>query len=185
MSTHGRPARDEFGRPARVEQGRPAGDEDGRPGRTARVERALRAAPAYALPEVLAATLSREYSAVSTARLLVSDYHSRALMPVAPLLATPHPDSLALAVPDGEARAAEEAAEAIRIRQSPAGRSFVTGRVLTAPEGDGEGSGEAGTYIRCARGASGSASWRSARQAPGAPTRSASWPRSASFSAVP
>ncbi|MEU8303558.1 PP2C family protein-serine/threonine phosphatase [Actinomadura sp. NPDC048955] len=144
---HGRPARDEHGRPARGEHGRPAGDEDGRPGRTARVERALRAAPAYALPEVLAATLSREYPAVSTARLLVSDYHSRTLMPVAPLLATPHPDSLALAVPDGEARAAEEAAEAIRIRQSPAGRSFVTGRVLAAPDGDGDGSGEAGTYI--------------------------------------
>ncbi|MGI5207829.1 PP2C family protein-serine/threonine phosphatase [Spirillospora sp. CA-108201] len=150
---HGRPARDEHGRPARGGQGRPAGDGPVRPSggegrRTARVERALRAAPAYALPEVLAATLSREYPVVSTARLLVCDYHSRTLMPVAPLLATPHPDSLALAVPDGEAASAEEeGAEVIRIRQTPAGRSFVTGRVLASAEGDGDGSGESGTYI--------------------------------------
>ncbi|GAA4372313.1 PP2C family protein-serine/threonine phosphatase [Actinomadura verrucosospora] len=164
MSTHGRPARDEHGRPARDEHGRPARDEhgrqagvgQGRPGggggrRTARVERALRAAPAYALPEVLAATLSREYPAVSTARLLVCDYHSRALMPVAPLLATPHPDSLALTVPDAEVAAAEEAAEegveAIGIRQSPAGRSFITGRVLASPEGDGDEAAETVTYL--------------------------------------
>lgn len=164
MSTHGRPAKDEQGRPARgeqgrparVEQGRPAGDEQGRPTggggrRTARVERALRAAPAYALPEVLAATLSREYPAVSAARLLVCDYHSRALMAVAPLLALPHPDSLALTVPDGDVAAAEEVAEdiaeAIGIRQSPAGRSFVTGRVVSFSEGDGAGAGETTTYI--------------------------------------
>ncbi|MGC4957071.1 PP2C family protein-serine/threonine phosphatase [Actinomadura citrea] len=136
MSTHGRPARDEHGGPARGGQGR-----------TARVERALRAAPAYALPEVLAATLSREYPVVSAARLLVCDYHSRALMPVAPLLATPHPDSLALAVPDGDVPIAEEDAEALGIRQTPAGRAFVTGRVLASPEGDGDGTGETGTYI--------------------------------------
>ncbi|MEU8119352.1 PP2C family protein-serine/threonine phosphatase [Spirillospora sp. NPDC049024] len=153
MSTHGRPAGDEHGRPAESGRGRPA-DGDGSP--PARVERALRAAPAYALPEVLAATLSREYPRVSTARLLVSDYHSRALMPVAPLLAAPRPGGPA--APAGEARAAvaaaeeaveppEEATEPIGIRQSPAGRSFATGRVLVAPAEDGDGSGETGTYI--------------------------------------
>ncbi|WP_141582830.1 PP2C family protein-serine/threonine phosphatase [Actinomadura sp. WMMA1423] len=151
MSTQGRPAGDQDGRTAGGGQGRPAGAGRGRP---ARIERALRAAPAYALPEVLAATLAHEYPGVSTTRLLVCDYHSRALMPVAPLLATPRLDGPP--VPDGRASAAieaaeevaeEEAAEPIGIRQSRAGRSFAAGRVMVSPAEDGDGSGETGTYI--------------------------------------
>ncbi|NDU76503.1 SpoIIE family protein phosphatase [Actinomadura sp. DSM 109109] len=114
-------------------------------GRTARIERALRAAPAYALPEVLEAALSKEYPGVSAARLLVCDYHSRVLMPVAPLLATSCPDGTALDAAGQDA--GEEAGGTIGIRRTPAGRSFTTGRVLASAEGDGDGSGGAATYI--------------------------------------
>jgi hypothetical protein len=111
-------------------QGRLATGERGRP---AAIERALRAAPAHAVPEALAAVLGREYPQVSGVRLLVSDYHTRVLLPVDPL-----PAALG---------AAAEAPEALPIRQSTAGRAYVTRGVLVATAEDGGGPRETLTYI--------------------------------------
>ncbi|NEA28968.1 PP2C family protein-serine/threonine phosphatase [Actinomadura bangladeshensis] len=111
-------------------QGRLATGERGRP---AAIERALRAAPAHAVPEALAAVLRREYPQVSAVRLLVSDYHSRVLLPVGPVPAV--------------LGAAGSADEALPIRQSTAGRAYVTRGVLVAGAEDGGGPRETLTYI--------------------------------------
>ncbi|GAA1869205.1 PP2C family protein-serine/threonine phosphatase [Actinomadura bangladeshensis] len=112
-------------------QGRLATGERGRP---AAIERALRAAPAHAVPEALAAVLRREYPQISAVRLLVSDYHSRVLLPVEPVPAVP-------------GAAADAADDALPIRQSTAGRAYVTRGVLVAGAEDGGGPRETLTYI--------------------------------------
>ncbi|MBO2462077.1 PP2C family protein-serine/threonine phosphatase [Actinomadura violacea] len=90
-------------------------------GRAAEVERALRTAPAHALPETLTAVLGRELPRIRRARLLVNDYHSRVLLPVEPFLPVP-------ARPAGG-----EPAAPIWIRGSAAGRAFVSRRAVVAP----------------------------------------------------
>jgi len=140
MSTQGRPAMDEQGRPAMDERRRPAAD--GRGGRAgdghgpAGIERALRAAPAHALPETLAAALQRAYPPVSGVRLLVSDYHARVLLPVEPV---PGADGAG----DGDVLA---------IRQSTAGRAYVSRKVLLTMSEDGGGPRETTCIPVTARG---------------------------------
>ncbi|MBW8486181.1 PP2C family protein-serine/threonine phosphatase [Actinomadura parmotrematis] len=73
------------------------------------VERALREAPANALPEALIATLRLNYPRVAAVRLLLADYHLRSLLPVGP----------------------EEPADPVRVHGTAAGRAFATGRVVT------------------------------------------------------
>lgn len=129
MRTQGRPAGAGQGRPSGGEPSRDAGDD-----RPLRVERALRAAPAHAVPEALAAALRRAYPQVSGARLLVCDYHSRVLLPVEPLTAGPA---------DGEG----PAAGALAIRQSNAGRAYLSRRVLLSASEDGDLPSATTTYI--------------------------------------
>ncbi|MFD0687657.1 PP2C family protein-serine/threonine phosphatase [Actinomadura fibrosa] len=115
-------------------------------GRPAKVERALRLAPAHSLPETLAATLRDEYPPITSARLLVNDYHSRFLLQVAPLLAVPAPagDTTPSAVAAAVA-AAEEPPEPLRIHGSDAGRAFVSRRpVLLSADGSLDGHGGQG-----------------------------------------
>ncbi|GAA0252504.1 PP2C family protein-serine/threonine phosphatase [Actinomadura nitritigenes] len=90
-------------------------------GRAAEVERALRTAPAHALPETLAALLQRELPRIRGARLLVNDYHSRLLLPVEPFPTAP-------ARPAGG-----EPAAPVRIHGSAAGRAFVSRRPVVEP----------------------------------------------------
>ncbi|MFB4301748.1 PP2C family protein-serine/threonine phosphatase [Actinomadura sp. NTSP31] len=85
-------------------------------GRAAEVERALRLAPAHALPETLSALFRQDPPRIRAARLLVNDYHSRVLLPVEPYRAAP-------ARPAGG-----EPAAPIRIQGSAAGRAFVSRR---------------------------------------------------------
>ncbi|MFB4307139.1 PP2C family protein-serine/threonine phosphatase [Actinomadura sp. GTD37] len=136
MSTQGRPAGAEQGRPAGAEQGGRAAGGHGPAG----IERVLRAAPAHAVPEALAGAIVREYPQVSRVRLLVSDYHTRVLLPVAPL-----PGEAG----SGAARSGED--DAVAIRQSTAGRAYVSRGVLLAvpEEGDGADGGprDTTTYI--------------------------------------
>ncbi|GAA2169654.1 PP2C family protein-serine/threonine phosphatase [Actinomadura napierensis] len=83
-------------------------------GRAAEVERALRLAPAHALPETLSALFRQDPPLIRGVRLLVNDYHSRVLLPVEPYRAAP-------------ARSAGgEPAAPIRIQGSAAGRAFVS-----------------------------------------------------------
>ncbi|KAB2363673.1 PP2C family protein-serine/threonine phosphatase [Actinomadura montaniterrae] len=105
-------------------------------GRAADVERALRTAPAHALPETLAALLGRELPRVRSARLLVNDYHSRVLLPVEPFPSAP-------ARPAGG-----EPAAPLRIRGSAAGRAFVSRRPAVEPAPDDAGRPDgAGTTV--------------------------------------
>ncbi|NKZ07485.1 PP2C family protein-serine/threonine phosphatase [Actinomadura latina] len=127
MSTQGRPAGAGQGRPAAGEPG------DGH-GRPAGIERALRAAPAHAVPEALAGALRREYPRISAVRLLVSDYHTRVLLPVEPAGTPAGPE-------------AEPAAEPLAIRRSTAGRAFVSRRVAVSTSEDGGGPRDTTTYI--------------------------------------
>ncbi|TDD96463.1 PP2C family protein-serine/threonine phosphatase [Actinomadura rubrisoli] len=106
-------------------------------GRPAMVERALRAAPAYSVPETLAATLGRAYPRVASVRVLVNDYHSRFLLPVEPLKAVAAPGADVGVKPPVDP-ADDPALEPIRIQGSTAGRAFVSRRrVLDPPPGDG------------------------------------------------
>lgn len=90
------------------------------------MERALRSAPAHALPEALAAALAEARPGLAAVRLLVNDYHSRVLLPV--------PPHGAAAVPAGDG------AGVLRIRGTDAGRAFVSRRpVRLSPRRDGGG----------------------------------------------
>ncbi|MFD0902063.1 PP2C family protein-serine/threonine phosphatase [Actinomadura sediminis] len=87
------------------------------------MERALRSAPAHALPEALAAALEGARPGLAGVRLLVNDYHSRVLLPVPPLGAGPG---------DGTG--------VLRVRGTDAGRAFVSRRpVRHSPRRDGGG----------------------------------------------
>ncbi|MDL4819347.1 PP2C family protein-serine/threonine phosphatase [Actinomadura opuntiae] len=98
-------------------------------GRAARVERALRLAPAHALPETLTALFRQELPQIREVRLLVNDYHSRVLLPVEPFRAAP--GRPAGGEPAGGAAggaAGGEPAAPIRIRGTAPGRAFVSRR---------------------------------------------------------
>ncbi|MEV5826358.1 PP2C family protein-serine/threonine phosphatase [Spirillospora sp. NPDC052242] len=94
------------------------------------MERALRSAPAHALPEALAAALAEARPGLAAVRLLVNDYHSRVLLPVPPLGA-----------PAGTRAAGNgDGAGGLRIRGTNAGRAFVSrGPVRLSPGRDGGG----------------------------------------------
>ncbi|WP_199747791.1 PP2C family protein-serine/threonine phosphatase [Actinomadura sp. WAC 06369] len=89
------------------------------------MERALRSAPAHALPEALAAALAEGRPGLAAVRLLLNDYHSRLLLPV-----PPHGDA---AEPAGDGGV-------LRVRGTAAGRAFVSRRpVRSSPGRDGGG----------------------------------------------
>ncbi|WP_131739314.1 PP2C family protein-serine/threonine phosphatase [Actinomadura roseirufa] len=102
-------------------------------GRPATVERALRAAPAHSVPETLAAALRHAFPRVSAVRLLVNDYHSRALLPVGPHRVVPVSGPAAEPV-DG---LAGPAPEPIRIQGTAPGRAFVSRRRVEDTDDDG------------------------------------------------
>ncbi|GGV30281.1 phosphatase [Actinomadura cremea] len=88
------------------------------------MERALRSAPAHAIPEALAAALGVARPGLTAVRLLVNDYHSRVLLPVPPLGAVQ-----------------EDGAGGLRIRGTDAGRAFASRRpVRHSPDGAAPGS---------------------------------------------
>ncbi|WP_218040421.1 PP2C family protein-serine/threonine phosphatase [Actinomadura sp. WMMB 499] len=87
------------------------------------MERALRSAPAHAIPEALAAALEGARPDLAGLRLLVNDYHSRVLLPVEPPGAAP-----------------ADGAGTLRIRGTDAGRAFVSRRpVRHSPGRPGNG----------------------------------------------
>lgn len=78
------------------------------------VERALRRAPAHAIPEVLDAAVSGHWPRVTAIRMFVADYHLRELCPV-----TGGPDE-----------------PAVPVRNTTAGRAFASGRPVTSAPDD-------------------------------------------------
>ncbi|MBE1530240.1 PP2C family protein-serine/threonine phosphatase [Actinomadura algeriensis] len=85
------------------------------------VERALRTAPAHAIPEALAAALERVRPSFAALRILVNDYHSRVLLPVPPLDSGP----------------AADGSDTLRIRGTDAGRAFASRRPVRHSPGGG------------------------------------------------
>ncbi|GAA3935077.1 PP2C family protein-serine/threonine phosphatase [Actinomadura viridis] len=95
------------------------------PGRPELVERALRAAPSHALPEVLAARIRDLFPAAGRARLLLADYHLRVLFPA-----------------DLDPLDGDREPEAVKVHGTAAGRAFASLGSVLAPARAAAGGGE-------------------------------------------